>query len=79
MAGLARLATFAIACVLLLTPVARAQQAETCLPTGTLDELIKAIDQAVSGAANRDRTCFRALMLPGTRQYVDIRRGLPQG
>lgn len=39
----------------------------TCLPTTTLDDLIKAIDAAVSGPGNQDRTCFRALFLPDTR------------
>ncbi len=39
----------------------------TCLATTTLDELIMAIDDAVSGPANKDRACFRALFLPETR------------
>jgi hypothetical protein len=38
-----------------------------CPPQTTLDELIKAVDAAVSGPANKDRTCFRALFLPETR------------
>lgn len=38
-----------------------------CLPTTTLDELIKAVDDAVSGAADKDRACFRALLLPEAR------------
>lgn len=38
-----------------------------CLPTTTLDELIKAIDDAVSGAGDKDRTCFRDVMLPDAR------------
>src|SRR5258708_7149698 len=38
-----------------------------CLPTTTLDELIKAIDNAVSGPANQDRTCFRALFTQEAR------------
>ena len=41
--------------------------AATCPPTTTLGELIKAVDEAVSGPANKDRTCFRALFLPETR------------
>jgi hypothetical protein len=49
-----------------LTPLARAQNA-ACPSTKTLDELIHAIDEAVSGPANKDRTCFRALMLPDAR------------
>jgi hypothetical protein len=38
-----------------------------CPPTSTLDQLITAIDAAVSGPANQDRTCFRALFLPDAR------------
>ena len=44
------------------------QTAKTaCLPTTTLDELIKAIDAAVSGPGNQDRTCFRALFTADAR------------
>ena len=38
-----------------------------CLPTTTLDELIKAIDDSVSGAGDKDRTCFRDVILPDAR------------
>jgi hypothetical protein len=38
-----------------------------CPAAATLDQLVKAIDEAVSGPANKDRTCFRALFLPETR------------
>ena len=38
-----------------------------CPSTATLDDLIKAIDAAVSGPGNKDRTCFRALFLPEAR------------
>lgn len=41
--------------------------AATCPPQTTLDELIKATDAAVSGPANKDRTCFRALFAPDAR------------
>jgi hypothetical protein len=41
--------------------------AAACLPSTTLDELIKALDAAVSGPADQDRTCFRAIMLPDAR------------
>jgi hypothetical protein len=44
-----------------------AAPAPACLPTTTLDELIKALDAAVSGPADQDRTCFRAIMLPDAR------------
>lgn len=52
-------------------PAVHAQDVETLVPacqsTRTLDELVKAIDAAVSGPGNKDRTCFRALFLPETR------------
>jgi hypothetical protein len=38
-----------------------------CPSTATLDQLISAIDAGVSGVANQDRTCFRALFLPDAR------------
>jgi hypothetical protein len=38
-----------------------------CPSTATLDQLVSAIDAAVSGPANQDRTCFRALFLPDAR------------
>jgi hypothetical protein len=47
------------------TPAAQTESpAASCPPTATLDQLIKAIDDAVSGAADKDRTCFRDLFLP---------------
>jgi len=49
----------------------------TCPSTATLDELIKAVDAAVSGPGNQDRTCFRALFLPETR-LIPLRH-LPDG
>jgi hypothetical protein len=33
----------------------------------TLDQLVTAIDAAITGPANRDRTCFRALFAPDAR------------
>ncbi len=56
-----------------VVPHLRAQSANppvtaaACPPTTTLDELIKAIDDAVSGPANKDRTCFRGLFVPVAR------------
>jgi len=44
-----------------------ATHAVACPATATLDELIKALDSAVSGPADKDRTCFRDLMLPDAR------------
>jgi hypothetical protein len=42
-------------------------QVPACPPTATLDQLITAIDAAVTGPANKDRTCFRDLFLPDAR------------
>jgi len=38
-----------------------------CPSTATLDQLVAAIDAAITGPANKDRTCFRALFLPEAR------------
>lgn len=51
--------------------------AAACPATTTLDQLIEAVDAAVSGPANKDRTCFRALFLPETR-LIPLRH-LPDG
>jgi hypothetical protein len=48
--------------------------ATSCPSTATLDQLITAIDAGVSGTANQDRTCFRALFLPDAR-LIPIRVG----
>lgn len=42
-------------------------QTPSCPATTTLDNLVKAIDSAVTGPAGKDRTCFRALFLPEAR------------
>ena len=41
--------------------------AAACPTATTLDELIKALDDAVSGPGNKDRTCMRGLMLSDAR------------
>jgi hypothetical protein len=41
------------------------QVATACLPATTLEELIVALDAAISGPVGKDRACFRALMMPG--------------
>lgn len=38
-----------------------------CPPSTTLDELTRALDDAVSGPRNKDRACLRDLMLPEAR------------
>ena len=45
------------------TPPAKAPT--VCLSTSTLEELVKALDDAVSGPADKDRTCLKALLIPG--------------
>src|ERR1700761_9034685 len=60
---------------LLMAPRLFAQEPETKIPaqvpacpsTATLDLLIKAIDDSITGPADKDRTCFRALFLPNAR------------
>jgi hypothetical protein len=58
----------------LLVPSLRAQSptpqtttALACPSTATLDQLITAVDAAVSGPADKDRACFRQLFLPDAR------------
>lgn len=46
---------------------AEAPKTLACPATTTLDELVKAIDDAVSGPANKDRTCLRQVLLPDAR------------
>jgi hypothetical protein len=65
----------------LLVPAIHAQDVETTVPacpsTATLDQLITAIDAAVSGPVNKDRTCFRALFTPEAR-LIPLRH-MPDG
>jgi hypothetical protein len=48
-------------------PAATTAAPTACPPAITLDELIKALDDAVSGPGNKDRTCLRGLLLPDAR------------
>jgi len=41
--------------------------AQPCPPSTTLEELTKALDDAISGPADKDRTCLRDLLLPEAR------------
>ena len=65
---------FAITAAILgaiLVPTLRAQEPKAtvpaCLPSTTLEELTKALDDAVSGPGNKDRSCLRQLLLPDAR------------
>jgi hypothetical protein len=49
------------------TPAALPPKVTVCPSAATLDELVEAIDAAVSGPGNQDRTCFRGLFLPDAR------------
>jgi hypothetical protein len=56
------------ACALLCAPFAQGQTAAaTCPSTKTLDDLIKALDDAVSGPGDKDRTCMRELFVSDGR------------
>jgi hypothetical protein len=63
--------SIAVALMLAVTvvPVLRAQGSKpaSCPSTATLDDLTKALDDAVSGPGNRDRTCLREIVLPEAR------------
>jgi len=69
------LTAFLVLSAAVLGPVAFAQDnppaaksaATACPPSTTLDELTKALDDAVSGPAGKDRTCLRDLLLPEAR------------
>ena len=46
-----------------------AAAAPACPATPTLDSLVKALDAALSGPANGDKTCLRDLFLPDARLW----------
>jgi len=48
-------------------PAAEPPKALECPAQTTLDDLVKALDDAVSGPANKDRTCLRQVTLPEAR------------
>jgi hypothetical protein len=45
----------------------RAQEKPACPSTATLDELVTALDAAIGGPADKDRTCLREALLPEAR------------
>jgi hypothetical protein len=53
--------------LLSMAAVAQSGAPAACPSTTTLDDLIKAVDAAVSGPANQDRACFRALFAADAR------------
>jgi hypothetical protein len=56
------------------TPDAQPPKITVCPSAATLDELVEAIDAAVSGPGNQDRTCFRGLFAPDAR-LIPLRIG----
>jgi hypothetical protein len=65
---MSRIASVLVFMALLVTPMVHAQSTPApCPPATTLAELTKALDDAVSGPGNKDRTCLRALLLPEAR------------
>src|ERR1035438_1254852 len=61
----------ALSALLLLTPQAKAT-APACLPSATLDQLPAALDDAISGPGDKDRTCLRNLMIPEVRLVLVV-------
>jgi len=55
------------------TPAPQPSPAPTCLAAATLDQLPKALDDAISGPGDRDRTCLRQLLLPDVRLVLVTR------
>ena len=60
-----RIFGFAIAFTFACSIGLNAQQTPPCPSSKTLPELAKAIDDVISGPADKDRTCFRALFRAG--------------
>ena len=64
----------AVLSALIIAVLAASASAQApCPPAATLDQLTKALDDAVSGPRDKDRTCLRELMLPEGRM-VPIRK-----
>jgi hypothetical protein len=61
-------------CALLAGPFLHAQAAASCPSTKTLDDLVKALDDAVSGPTDKDRTCLRQLLIPEAR-LIPVSKG----
>lgn len=44
-----------------------------CPPSATLDQLPQALDEAMSGPGDKDRSCLRQMLLPDARLYLMVR------
>ena len=72
-----RLSLFAAALAVLSATLVSGQTDGSCPATRTLPDLIKAVDDAVSGAGNKDRTCMKQLFTPDGR-LIPVAKG-PDG
>src|SRR5271170_3468813 len=57
-----------------VTTSTHAQTGPSCPSTATLPDLIKAVDDAVSGPGNKDRTCMRQVLTPDAR-LIPVSKG----
>jgi hypothetical protein len=65
---MSRIGLFLAVIAAVLAPTLHAQDGKpTCPSAATLDELIKSLDDAISGPGNKDRTCLRQVLLPDAR------------
>ena len=55
------------------SPTPQPSPAPACLAAATLDQLPKALDDAISGPGDRDRTCLRELLMPDVRLVLVMR------
>jgi len=55
------------------SPTPQPSPAPACLAAATLDQLPKALDDAISGPGDRDRTCLRELLMPDVRLVLVTR------
>ena len=61
-------------CLFLAAPLIHVQAAASCPSTKTIDDLVKALDDAISGPTDKDRTCMRQIMLPDAR-LIPVSKG----
>ena len=62
-----RLTLLAAALAVISATPLLSQTTPSCPLTATLPELLKAVDEAVSGPGNKDRTCLRQILTPDAR------------
>ncbi len=69
-----RLSLFAAALAAISAILLVAQTSASCPAMTTLPDLVKAVDDAVSGAGNKDRSCMRQLFMPDAR-LIPVAKG----